>query len=65
MSFRILAIAVAFGALAPTLALAASPEPATAPAADAATTSDPAGAHAAIAQAQERLAEIDATISVM
>ena len=65
MSLRILAIAVAFGALAPTLALAAPPAAATAPAADAATTSDPAGAHAAIAQAQERLAEIDATITVM
>ena len=68
MSFRILAVAVAFGTLAPSLALAAPPAAATAaaaPAADAATTSDPAGAHAAIAQAQERLAEIDATITVM
>ena len=65
MSFRNLAIAVAFGTLAPSLALAAPPAAATAPAADAATTADPAGAHAAIAQAQERLAEIDATITVM
>ena len=65
MSLRTLAIAVAFGTLAPTVALAAPPAPAAAPATDAATTSDPAGAHAAIAQAQERLAEIDATITVM
>lgn len=69
MSLRALTIAVAFGTLAPTLAVAAPPAAATAPAAaapaDTAAASDPAGAHAAIAQAQERLAEIDATITVL
>ncbi|RYB06969.1 hypothetical protein [Lichenibacterium ramalinae] len=71
MSLRALTVAVAFGTMAPTLAIAAPPAVATAPVAEpaaaaaAATTSDPAGAHAAIAQAQERLAEIDATITVM
>lgn len=67
MTLRALSLAIALGALSPGLALAASPTaaPAAAPAAEAAPASDPAGAHAAIAQAQERLAEIDATITVM
>ena len=59
---RALALA-ALVALAPSAVLAAPPA---APAAEtAATQADPTGAHAAIAQAQERLAEIDATITVL
>lgn len=62
MSRRALAVAAALVALATSAAHAAPPAPAMAPAADLA---DPTGAHAAIAQAQERLAEIDATITVL
>ena len=59
---RALALA-ALVSLAPSAVLAAPPA---APAAEtAATQADPTGAHAAIAQAQERLAEIDATITVL
>ncbi len=62
MSRRALAVAAALATFVPGAALAAPPAPAMAPAADVA---DPTGAHAAIAQAQERLAEIDATITVL
>jgi DNA repair exonuclease SbcCD ATPase subunit len=69
MSRRVLPIATVLLALAPAVALAAPPAaPAAAPAADAPATRaepDPVGAHAAIAQAEERLAEMDATISVL
>ena len=76
MSLRAFSFAVACGALAPSLACAlplervpatGAPRPAgvIAVAAPSATEADPVGAHAAIAQAQERLAEIDATIAVL
>ncbi len=66
MPLRTLTIATVIGALAPAVAWAASPAPAQADQAPvAAAATDPAGAHAAIAQAQERLAEIDATITVL
>lgn len=67
MSLRAFSIAILCSAVAPAAALALPI--ARAPAAEAlirvAATTDPVGAHAAIAQAQERLAEIDATISVL
>ncbi len=63
MSPRALALAAVVVALAPAAVLAAPPA-APAPA-TAVTEADPTGAHAAIAQAQERLAEIDATITVL
>ena len=66
MSRRILALAVLV-AIAPAPVLAAppaAPVPAAAPR-GAGAEPDPVGAHAAIAQAQERLAEMDATISVL
>ena len=59
MSLRVLAIAAAIGAAAlPAASQAAQP-------AAAAAAADPVGAHAAIAQAEERLAEMDATITVL
>ncbi|WP_237477228.1 hypothetical protein [Lichenibacterium dinghuense] len=66
MSRRAITIAAVLAGLAPAAVLAAPP--AAAPAADARAAGaepDPVGAHAAIAQAQERLAEMDATISVL
>ena len=67
MSLRAFSIAILCGALAP--AVASALPRAAAPGAAAiirvAAATDPVGAHAAIAQAQERLAEIDATISVL
>ncbi len=71
MTRRALPIAALLVALAPVAALSAAPVLAAPPAAPAAETRpagtepDPVGAHAAIAQAQERLAEMDATISVL
>lgn len=65
MSFRAFTIAAFCGALAPSLAWAAAPAAPAQQAASAPAAADPAGVHAVIAQAQERLAEIDATISVL
>ena len=67
MSSRVLTIAAAcalFAAL-PGTAMAATVAATADPPAPAAAPADPVGAHAAIAQAQERLAEMDATISVL
>ena len=59
MSLRAFAISTAILSVAlPTAAFAAQPP-------TAAVTADPVGAHAAIAEAQERLAEMDATITVL
>ena len=67
MSLRALSIAVLCSAFAPAVAMALPLAGAsgTAVIVRVAATTDPVGAHAAIAQAQERLAEIDATISVL
>lgn len=67
MSLRAFSIAILCGALAPAVAsaLPLAGAPATGVIIRVAATTDPVGAHAAIAQAQERLAEIDATISVL
>ena len=67
MSLRALSIAVLCSASAPAVAMALplAGTPGTAGIVRVAATTDPVGAHAAIAQAQERLAEIDATISVL
>ncbi len=65
MSSRALALAALVVAFAPSALQAAPPAAPVTPAATAAAEPDPTGAHAAIAQAQERLAEIDATISVL
>ena len=67
MSFRVRALALLCGAVAPSIAwgLPAARISRTEALVFAATTADPVGAHAAIAQAQERLAEIDATITVL
>ena len=69
-SLSIAALCCAFATTVSGLAAAAPAAPAAAPAAAdvapaADAAADPVGAHAAIAQAQERLAEIDATITVM
>ncbi len=63
MSFRVVSILALCAAGAPAIASAQTPK--TQVAAPVAASTDPVGAHAAIAQAQERLAEIDATISVL
>ena len=67
MSFRAFAITAVCGGLAPACAwampLAVPPRPAMV--LPVAAAADPLGAHDAIAQAQERLAEIDATITVL
>ncbi len=67
MSLRAFSIAVLCSAIAPAVAsaLPLAGAPATGGIIRVAATTDPVGAHAAIAQAQERLAEIDATISVL
>lgn len=67
MSFRAFSISVVLGALTPSLALALplAQAPTTTMILPAAEAADSAGPHAAIAQAQERLAEIDATITVL
>lgn len=66
MSRRVLPIATLLVALAPAVALAAPPAAAAAADTPAPRAEpDPVGAHAAIAQAEERLAEMDATISVL
>ena len=67
MSLRALSIAVLCSASAPAVAMALplAGTPGTAGIVRVAATTDPVGAHAAIAQAQDRLAEIDATISVL
>ena len=67
MSLRAFSIAVLCSAVAPTVATALplAGAPVTGAIVRVAATTDPVGAHAAIAQAQERLAEIDATISVL
>ena len=63
MSRRTLAALALLAALSPSLAAAAPAAPAPAVSPAPASAPDPAGAHAAIAQAQERLAEIDASIT--
>ena len=67
MSLRAFSIAVVCSSIAPAVAsaLPLAGAPGTAVIIRVAATADPVGAHAAIAQAQERLAEIDATISVL
>ncbi len=67
MSFRAFSIAVLCSAIAPAVAsaLPIAEAPASRIIIPVADSTDPVGAHAAIAQAQERLAEIDATISVL
>ncbi len=67
MSLRAFTIAVFCSAFAPAVAMALplAGAPGTGGIIRIAATTDPVGAHAAIAQAQERLAEIDATISVL
>ena len=66
MSLRVVAIAAAIGvATLPAVSWAAQPSAVAQPAAAAASAADPLGAHAAIAQAEEHLAEMDATISVL
>jgi len=63
MWFRAFSILAVCAAVAPAVAWAQTPR--TQVAAPVATSADPVGAHAAIAQAQERLAEIDASITVL
>ena len=67
MSFRAFSIAVLCSVIAPATAsaLPLAGAPAGKIIVPVTDTVDPVGAHAAIAQAQERLAEIDATISVL
>ena len=65
MSRHAVSIAAILVGLAPAAALAAPPAAPVADTRASATEPDPVGAHAAIAQAQERLAEMDATISVL
>ncbi len=71
MSRRAVSIAALLIGLAPAATLVSAPALAAPPAAPVVATHaataepDPVGAHAAIAQAQERLAEMDATISVL
>ena len=67
MSIRAFSLAVLCSAAVPSVAssLPLAGAPGTAVVFRVAATADPVGAHAAIAQAQERLAEIDATISVL
>lgn len=63
MSLRVLSVLAVCAAVVPAIAWAQTPRaPVAAPVA---ASTDPVGAHAAIAQAQERLAEIDASITVL
>ena len=63
MSLRALSVLAVCAAVAPAIAWAQTPK--TQVVAPVAASTDAVGAHAAIAQAQERLAEIDATITVL
>ncbi len=63
MSLRALSVLAVCAAVAPAIAWAQTPR--TQAVAPVAASTDAVGAHAAIAQAQERLAEIDATITVL
>jgi len=63
MSLRALSVLAVCAAVAPAIAWAQTPK--TQAVAPVAASTDAVGAHAAIAQAQERLAEIDATITVL
>ncbi len=63
MSLRALSVVAVCAAVVPAIAWAQTPK--TQVVAPVAASTDAVGAHAAIAQAQERLAEIDATITVL
>lgn len=63
MSLRAFSVLAVCAAVAPAIAWAQTPKPQVV--APVAASTDAVGAHAAIAQAQERLAEIDATITVL